>query len=517
VTTPSASSATPTHDEIKACARQYGWLLSPDQLDELAAAITGLSGSYVRLQQLHESAHEDQPTSVRDCGVAPDINDSQAWSWLCDIHEQDTGPLTGTSVAIKDSIAVAGLPTMMGSELLNQPDTRHVARQDATVVRRLLGAGGIIRGKSTTEDLCIGGSSCTSKPHRLENPHLAGRSAGGSSSGSAVLLAQHEVDLALGADQGGSIRIPAALCALVGLKPTFGSIPFTGVQGLVWSMDHVGPMARSVREVAVALDVLSGDDGIDRRSRGVAPTSALATLDQSVRGLRVGILQEGFDLTRAGEAEFPGSVAAADLVHQRALALAACGLDVIDVSLPMHADAQHIYGPLLVESAATNIWGSRGLASADLGPQGDTPVVSIDRALRRYPELASDPTKLLAIAGTLFHDKHAGESLEAATTQVLALRRIYDETLNTVDVLVHPTTAPAGVSGFLPDSATGVISESLAYFANTCPTNLTGHPAITVPVGTVNGAPVGMHITGRHHDEATLLRVALAVEEFVSR
>ena len=503
-------------DQIVDTAAQFGWSLDHDRLPEFTAAIGGLTDSYRRLAEL-DTKHCPEPVPRKDAGRPPGITESSAWAWRCSIQDQDAGGLAGVSVAIKDSIAVAGLPTVMGSALLMQEGTQHIALEDATVVRRLLDAGAIITGKSTTEDLCIGGSSCTSLPQPVENPHLPGRSAGGSSSGSAALLTSGEVDLALGADQGGSIRIPAALCGVVGLKPTFGLVPFTGVQGLVWGLDHVGPMARTVREVAAALDVLSGSDGIDHRCAPTEIPLARAALDESIDGLRVGILTEGFELTTQGETEFPGSAAAAELVRERAWALTNMGLQVVDISIPLHDEARHIYGPLLVETAAINIWRAYGQAGADRGPAGDTPVASIIQALSAYPELASDPTKLVAIAGSLFLDHHRGDSLASAARLTQKLKTAYDKALCEVDVLVHPTTAPAGVSGYLPAPGQGVLVESLSYFHNTCATNLTGHPSVSVPVGQIDRAPVGMHITGKHFADATILQVASAIEVISSR
>ena len=165
-------------DQIVDTAAQFGWSLDHDRLPEFTAAIGGLTDSYRRLAEL-DTKHCPEPVPRKDAGRPPGITESSAWAWRCSIQDQDEGGLAGVSVAIKDSIAVAGLPTVMGSELLMQEGTQHIALEDATVVRRLLDAGAIITGKSTTEDLCIGGSSCTSLPQPVENPHLPGRSAGG--------------------------------------------------------------------------------------------------------------------------------------------------------------------------------------------------------------------------------------------------------------------------------------------------------------------------------------------------
>lgn len=502
----------PTSEEINALAEHFGWRLDGRNCDDIFQAIEGLQTSYERLDLLFDGLVSPLPN--RDAGFAAT---DPAWAWHCHIEGEPTGPLAGVRIAIKDSIAVAGLPTRMGSDLLTHPDTHHIARQDAVVVTRLLAAGAIVVGKSTTEDLCIGGSSCTSKPHPVENPLETGKSAGGSSSGSAVLVARGDVDVALGADQGGSIRIPAALCGIVGLKPTFGLIPFTGIQGIVWSLDHVGPMARTVLDVARTLDALSGPDAWDSRGRRLTRSSAMATLASNPRGLRVGILTEGFQLTTAGENDFPGSRDAADLVHATGMQLRDLGMEVTELSLPWHNDARHVYGPLLLEAAVVNLWRGLGQASTDHSWPGDTPIQSISHALSNYPEDASSPTQLVAIAGSWYLTSQQGRTLGKAAALVSRLRSAYDAALTSCDVLIHPTTAPAGVPGPLLTPHVSVIAESLSYFHNTCATNLTGHPSVSVPVGMVGHGPVGMHITGRYAEDDLVLRVAAAVEEIINR
>lgn len=506
------SSLIPSGDEIPALAARIEWPLDPALTDIITDSIADMAQSY-RLMGEWASDIEPAINTTRDRGQA---STDPAWAWTCHIQECADGPLSGMTVAVKDSIAVEGLPTVMGSRLINDEESRHIARTDATVVRRLLDAGAIITGKSTTEDLCIGGSSCTSQPEPVDNPVAPGRSAGGSSSGSAALLARGEVDLALGADQGGSIRIPAALCGVVGLKPTFGLIPFTGIQGLVWSMDHVGPMARDVATVARALDALAGFDGIDRRGRGAQPPRAIEHLAMSTRGLRIGILTEGFALTEQGEGASPGSHAASELVREITGRLTTKGMTVQEVALPWHARARHLYGPLLIESAVLNLWRSYGRATADIGWAGDTPIRAITEALHTHPELASPPTHLVALAGEWFLRATHGRSLDDASRLVLELTRSYDDALSQVDIFIHPTTAPAGVAGPLSTDPVDMIVQSLSYFHNTCVTNLTGHPSASVPAGAVDGVPVGAHISGRHDQDGVVLAVAAAIESIVS-
>lgn len=338
----------PSSDEVRIAGQRLGWNLSEVEVAAITEAARGVEESYRELWNTPINA-DDPVAAGRDRGQPP-VDPCGGWAWQCDIVTQHSGPLAGVRVAIKDSIAVAGLPIRVGSAL----PIDHVAADDAECVRRLLDAGARILGKSQTEDLCIGGASCTSKPAPLANPHASGRSAGGSSSGSAVLVATGACDLALGADQGGSIRIPAALCGIVGLKPTFGLVPYTGVMSLIAAIDHVGPMARTVAEVARALDVLAGPDGYDHRWSPRAAPRAEEALALPFAGLRIGLVTEGFDATRAGEATHPGSDAAAAIVAEAAARLTALGGSVVEVSIPWHAHARHIYAPILLEAGAEN-------------------------------------------------------------------------------------------------------------------------------------------------------------------
>jgi amidase len=170
-----------------------------------------------------------------------------------------------------------------------------VPEVDATVVTRILDAGGTIVGKTVCEDLCFSGGSHTSKPLPVRNPHRPTHSAGGSSSGSAVVLAAGEADMALGGDQGGSIRMPACWCGVYGLKPTHGLVPYTGVFPIELTLDHCGPMASNVEDVAVLLSAIAGPDGLDPRQIETRTQDYEKAVQTAARGLRVAVVREGFE------------------------------------------------------------------------------------------------------------------------------------------------------------------------------------------------------------------------------
>src|SRR3954454_8637688 len=221
----------------------------------------------------------------------PADNPYNAWYVTCTVTGSGEGPLAGKTVAVKDNTAVAGVPMMNGSQTMEG----YVPLRDATVVSRMLAAGATIVGKAVCEDLCFSGGSHTSRTGAVRNPWDEPRSAGGWSSGSAALVMAGVVDVATGGDQGGSVRIPSAYTGTVGHKPTWGLVPYTGAFPIEATIDHVGPITRTVADAALMLNVMAGPDGHDpRQPRDLGPDDYLATLTRDASGLRVGVVTEAF-------------------------------------------------------------------------------------------------------------------------------------------------------------------------------------------------------------------------------
>src|SRR5712691_6593214 len=212
-------------------------------------------------------------------------NVHNAWYVKTTVEGAPTGKLKGKTIVLKDNIMLAGVPMMNGSATLEgyMPDV------DATVVQRILDAGGTIVGKAHCEAFCLSGGSHTNATGPVHNPRRMGYSAGGSSSGSAVLVAKGEVDMAIGGDQGGSIRIPSSFCGVYGMKPTHGLVPYTGIMPIEIYVDHTGPMTATVRDNALLLEVIAGPDGYDPRQYApkVQPYSQL--LEGGVGGLKIAV------------------------------------------------------------------------------------------------------------------------------------------------------------------------------------------------------------------------------------
>jgi aspartyl-tRNA(Asn)/glutamyl-tRNA(Gln) amidotransferase subunit A len=383
-------------------------------------------------------------------------------------------PLLGIPLAIKDIIATAGVPTTAGSRVManNVPD------EDAAVVGMLRKAGAVILGKTNLMEFAY------AYPHpdfgETRNPWAPQRTAGGSSGGSAAAVAAGLAYGALGTDTGGSIRSPAAYCGTVGLKPTYGRVSRHGVIPLAWSLDHVGPLTRTVRDAALILDAISepaprNPSSVQRRS-----TSAVKVLDREVAGLRVGVVEELF--TQSAEPAVRGVALSA--IDQ----LARLGVALESVTLSLH----HLSAPaltLISQAEATSYhW----------------------TMLKATPELYGPSVRAhLQVGATVL----AKDYLAAQRVR----RQITDEVnrvLQQVDALVFPTQATVapcmGAYEIMDTPADDVLQAEIGH---TGLANITGHPAISVPCGfTDEGLPVGLQFTGRAFDEHLICHLAAAYE-----
>ncbi|MGH9057013.1 MAG: amidase family protein, partial [Acidimicrobiales bacterium] len=336
----------PSTADLASLAARKGLHLSEADLASFQGLIAATLGSYDLLDAMPQpQPHVRVPRTAGE-RPGPAENPLGAWYVRTAIKEAGGGPLAGRTVAIKDNICVAGVPMMNGSATLSGfvPDT------DATVVTRVLDAGAEIIGKAVCEDLCFSGGSHTSATGPVRNPWDTSRTTGGSSSGCAALLAAGEVDLAIGGDQGGSVRIPAAFSGIVGLKPTHGLVPYTGAFPIEATIDHLGPMARTVRDAAVLLGVLAGADGLDpRQPAGLEPRDYLADLDKGLSGISVAVVSEGFGLPGMSE---PG---VDDAVRAAVKRMGSAGAKVQEVSIAEHRDGLHIWNVIAVEGAAVQM------------------------------------------------------------------------------------------------------------------------------------------------------------------
>ncbi len=380
-------------------------------------------------------------------------------------------PLRGIPVALKDLFDVAGVVTTAGSRLLAE----NVAPESATAVAKLEDAGVVELGKLNLHEWAFGVT--TDNPHYgpTRNPWAPDRIPGGSSGGSATALAAGMCFGSLGSDTGGSIRIPAALCGVVGLKPTRGRISLRGVVPLSWTLDHAGPMARTVRDAAILLQAIAGHDPLDPASVDVPVGDHLADLEAGVRGLRIGVARDPF----FGES----AQAVADAVDEAVGVLESEGARIEEVALPRVGELREAQGVVLGADAAAY---HRERFAAHPEAYGRDVAQRLRRGLARR-----------------------GTEYARARRLRAELRIAYAAALAGLDALALPTT-PITAPLRIGQDAVAAASRLTAF---TSPFNFTGLPAISVPCGVdPDGLPIGLQLAGAAWSEARLLRVARAYE-----
>src|ERR1700726_4610687 len=282
----------PTIDQLRSVAEDLGMHMGDEELKSYDALMQGNYAAYDIVDAMPD--YVPAVTYPRTPGYRPEgeENKHNAWYVKTTIKGAPSGKLAGKTIALKDNVSLAGVPMMNGASTLEgyTPDT------DATIVTRILDAGGTIIGKTHCEYFCFSGGSHTNATGPVHNPHKMGYSSGGSSSGSGVVVSIGEADMAIGGDQGGSIRIPSSFCGIYGMKGTHGLVPYTGVMPIEITIDHTGPMTRNVRDNALLLEVLAGPDGLDPRQVSRKVARYTQALDEGVKGMRIGIVKEGFGL-----------------------------------------------------------------------------------------------------------------------------------------------------------------------------------------------------------------------------
>ncbi len=493
----------PSSDQIQAVAESLGI-----HLDGAKAA------AYLKLLQPNFDAYDivdampdhlpavkyPRGESYRPSG---DENRYGAWYVKTTITGAAGGKLAGKTVAIKDNVCVAGVPMMNGSPTMEG----FVPTIDATIITRLLDAGATVAGKAVCELFCFSGGSHTSATGPVHNPMRHGYSAGGSSSGSAALIAAGEVDLAIGGDQGGSIRMPASYCGVYGMKPTHGLVPYTGVMPIETTIDHVGPMTANVSDNALMLEVLAGPDGLDPRQHAGQDAKPYTELMKGgIAGLRIGIVTEGF--------AWPQSLAAVDeKVRAAAKRLADLGATVAEVSVPMHRVGPAIWTPIATEGGTQQMMKDGGYGFNYKGLY-DTALIDFHNGWKQRADDLSETLKLTMVLGEFFLQNHTGHYYGKAQNLTRQLKQAYDDALADFDLLLMPTLPLVATKLPAPDAPLEeVIGRAFEMLSNTCPTDITGHPAMSIPCGLVDGLPVGLMLIGKCYDEGTIYKAALAFEQ----
>ena len=410
---------------------------------------------------------------------------------------EDPGALAGVPVALKDNLCTRGVPTTAGSRILEGWRPPY----DATVVEKLRAAGAIVVGKTNLDEFAMGSSTENSAYGPTRNPHDYSRVPGGSSGGSAAAVAAGFVPLSLGSDTGGSIRQPAALCGVVGVKPTYGAVSRYGLIAFASSLDQIGPFARTVADAATLLQVVAGPDRHDSTSWPHPFAELIPALTQGVEGLRVGVVRE-----LSGDGIAPDVAAR---VQEAADALSAAGAKVDEASVPAARYALSAYYLIAPAEASSNLsrydgvrYGYRSPDAADITQMyGATRAAGFGAEVKRRIMLG---TYALS-AG--YYDAYYGQAQRARTLVIRDFAAAYEN----FDVLLSPT-APTTAFAFGAKTA----DPLSMYLSDVCtiPTNLAGHPGMSVPFGTgSDGLPVGVQVLAPALGEAVMFRVAATLEE----
>jgi aspartyl-tRNA(Asn)/glutamyl-tRNA(Gln) amidotransferase subunit A len=409
---------------------------------------------------------------------------------------EDPGPLTGVPVVLKDNLCTTGVPTTCSSRILEGWKPPY----DATVVERLGAAGAVVLGKTNLDEFAMGSSTENSAFGPSRNPHDPTRVPGGSSGGSAVAVAAGFAPLGLGSDTGGSIRQPAALCGVVGMKPTYGRVSRYGLIAFASSLDQIGPFAATVADAAALYDAIAGHDERDSTSIPAPLDPVLPSIDAGVEGLRVGLVTE---LCQA-EGMAPDVVAR---VQAAADALSAAGAKVDEVSVPAAIYGLSAYYLIAPAEASSNLARYDGVR---YGLRVDAPTTGEMYDATRTAGFGAEVERRIML-GTYalsagYYDAYYGKAQKVRTLII----RDFDAAYEHFDVLLSPTSPTTAFP-------IGSKADPLAMYLNdvcTIPSNLAGHPAISVPFGTGDdGLPVGVQVMAPALDEATMFRAAAALEE----
>jgi aspartyl-tRNA(Asn)/glutamyl-tRNA(Gln) amidotransferase subunit A len=408
---------------------------------------------------------------------------------------EDPGPLAGVPVALKDNLCTRGVATTCSSKILDgwQPP------YDATVVQRLAHAGAIAIGKTNLDEFAMGSSTENSAFGPTKNPHDPSKVPGGSSGGSTVAVASAMASVGLGSDTGGSIRQPAALCGVVGFKPTYGRVSRYGLVAFASSLDQIGPLTRTVGDAAAVYDAIAGHDPLDSTSIPEASPLVSDVLDRGVEGLRIGVVSE-----LGGEGVSPDVQAR---VREAADALSAAGAKVEDASVPAVVYGVTAYYLIAPAEASSNLARYDGVRYGLRVDAATTPEMNLETRTAGF----GDEVKRRILIGTYalsagYYDAFYGKAQQVRTLMIRDFATAYEQ----FDLLLSPTTP---TTAFDLGAKT---SDPLAMYLNdicTIPANLAGTPAISVPYGTGDdGLPVGVQLMAPALEEQRLFSAAAALE-----
>ena len=471
---------------------ELNWLSIQEAHDQLTSKqISSVELTQACLDRIE--AVEDQVQSF--LALTPEIALAQAANADRMLAAGEGGPLTGVPVQIKDVMCTEGVPTTCGSRMLEN----FVPVYNATAVEKLIGQGAVMLGKGNMDEFAMGSSCENSAYHPTRNPWDLERVPGGSSGGAAASVAAGEAIFSLGSDTGGSVRQPASLCGVVGLKPTYGLVSRYGLIAFASSLDQIGPVGRSVNDCALVLNAIAGHDAKDATSVAREPEDYTASLGQDIKGLRLGVPEEYFV-----EGMEPGTRRAID----DALAtLEGLGASIRPVSLPTTRYALACYYIIAPSECSANLARYDGVKYGYSYQDTNDMWEALEKT-REYgfgPEVTRRVMLGTYALSTGYYDAYYLKAQQARTL----IRQDFDRVFQDVDALVTPTSP---VTAFKIGEKIGDPVQMYLIDICTLPVNIAGLPGLSVPCGFSDGLPVGMQLIGPHFSESTLLRTAHAYE-----
>ncbi len=491
----------PTLSQMRDMANRFGMNLSDEELREYSEIMEPYIQSYDRLDATPD--HLPPVRYPRAPGRFPDANENplNAWYVKTDIQGAQDGPLKGKRIVLKDTVCLAGVPMMNGSSIMEG----YTPEIDATIVTRMLDAGATIAGKAHCENFCLSGGSHTGAKGPIQNPWKPGFMAGGSSGGSAALVAAGEVDMAIAGDQGGSIRIPSSNCGVYGMKPTHGLVPYTGVMPIEQTIDHVGPVTNTVADNARLLEVLAGEDGLDPRQYNPQTHRYTESLGRGAHGLRIAILKEGFHRPESDADVDQKVLAAAERFRE-------LGAQVDEISIPEHSLAVDCWTAITVEGLQDHMMRGNSGGTNRKGLFLPSMIDHMAGWQHRADELTHS-LKVCMFLGEFFQTQYRGRFYGKAQNLMRKVNRVYADVLSIHDLLLMPTVPmkprpipPADCSISL------YVERAFEMIGNTAPFN-GGLPAMNIPCGFSDGLPIGLMLVGPSFGESTIYQAAHAFEQ----
>ncbi len=491
----------PSLTQMRAMAEKFGMSLTDEELTEYNEIMEPYIQAYDRLDATPDNL---PPVSYpRSPGRFPDLSENplNAWYIKTEVHGAMDGPLRGKRIALKDTVCLAGVPMMNGSSIMEG----YTPEIDATIVTRMLDAGATIAGKAHSENFCLSGGSHTNAKGPIHNPWKHGYMAGGSSGGSAALVAAGEVDMAIAGDQGGSIRIPSSNCGVYGMKPSHGLVPYTGVMPIEQTIDHVGPVTNNVADNALLLEVLAGEDGLDPRQYKPQVFRYTEALGRGAHGLRIGILKEGFHRPES-ESDVDEKVLAAAQKFRE------IGAQVEEVSVPEHHLAVDCWTAITVEGLQDHMMHGNSAGSNYRGLFLPSMMDHMAQWRNRADELTHS-LKVCMFLGEYFQEQYRGRFYGKAQNLMRKVNEKYTAALKQYDVLLMPTL-PMKPQKIPPAdcSISLYVQRAFEMIGNTAPFN-GGLPAMNVPCGLSEGLPIGLMLVGQQYGELKIYQAAHAFEQ----